>query len=133
MTGFISTLALILLVLVILTFVKLLHNRLCTILDVFMFGVKCAIIILLGVYVTVQPNTERELRDVQELRSNNKFQFNLCQHQDTLIRLQSDMIDTLANYLITEYNDDLPMFDGDALDLIHEQEVIINSMTIDYN
>lgn len=64
----------------------------------------------------------------EELKENNAFKYELIQHQDSLIKLQAQLIDDLANHLQQEHDCDVPMFDSSELDNIHEQEAIIDSL-----
>lgn len=66
--------------------------------------------------------------DTTELIERNRFKYECITHLDSLRVLQSSMIDELANHLEEEHDCDIPMFDGDALDNIHEQENIIDSL-----
>lgn len=69
-----------------------------------------------------------ESTSTAELHEANRFKYECISHLDSLRVLQSSMIDELANHLEEEHDCDIPMFDGDALDNIHEQENIIDSL-----
>lgn len=73
-------------------------------------------------YIDIDPE------DITQLKEANDFKYECIQHLDSLRTLQSTMIDELANCLEEDYNCDIPQFDGDALDNIHEQEQIIDSL-----
>ena len=66
--------------------------------------------------------------DHNEVNDDNKYKRNLLEHYDSLRILQTEMIDSMGNHLWNEHNCDLPMFDGDLLNNIHEQETKIDSL-----
>lgn len=66
--------------------------------------------------------------DHNEVNAANERNHNLIEHFDSLRVLQTEMIDSMGNHLWNEHNCDLPMFDGDLLDNIHEQETKIDSL-----
>lgn len=53
---------------------------------------------------------------------------NLITKQTELIRLQSCMIDDLANHLWNDHNCELPQMDGMLIDSIHSLELEINDL-----
>ena len=66
--------------------------------------------------------------DHNEVNAINEHNHNLIEHFDSLRVLQTEMIDSMANHLWNEHDCDLPMFDGDLLDNINEQETKIDSI-----
>ena len=66
--------------------------------------------------------------DHNEVNAINEHNHNLIEHFDSLRILQTEMIDSMANHLWNEHDCDLPMFDGDLLDNINEQETKIDSL-----
>lgn len=66
--------------------------------------------------------------DHNEVNTANERNHNLIEHFDSLRVLQTEMIDSMANHLWNEHDCDLPMFDGDLLDNINEQETKIDSL-----
>ena len=66
--------------------------------------------------------------DHNEVNAANEHNHNLIKHFDSLRVLQTEMIDSMANHLWNEHDCDLPMFDGDLLDNINEQETKIDSL-----
>ena len=66
--------------------------------------------------------------DYNEANIANEHNNNLIEHFDSLRVLQTEMIDSMGNHLWNEHDCDLPMFDGDLLDNINEQETKIDSL-----
>lgn len=66
--------------------------------------------------------------DHNEVNAANERNHNLIEHFDSLRVLQTEMIDLMGNHLWNEHDCDLPMFDGDLLDKINEQETKIDSL-----
>lgn len=66
--------------------------------------------------------------NVQYLKEANKFKYELIQHQRKLIEYQDTMINSLANTLWNEYNDDCAQFDGEEQDNIDKEKQIIDSL-----
>lgn len=69
-----------------------------------------------------------DYNDVQFLEEANEYKIELLDHQYMLIEYQRNMIDEMGNHLWHEHDCDLPMFDGDLLDDIHQEEHILDSL-----
>lgn len=67
-------------------------------------------------------------KEDQHLKEANEFKYELIQHQQKLIEYQDTMINSLANTLWNEYNDDCAQFDGEEQDNINEEKQIIDSL-----
>ena len=67
-------------------------------------------------------------KEDRHLKEANEFKRELIHHQQLLIDYQSVMINSLADTLWNEYNDDCPQFDGEEQDHINEQREIIDSL-----
>ncbi len=67
-------------------------------------------------------------KEDQHLKEANEFKRELIYHQQKLIDYQTIMINSLADTLWREYNDDCAQFDGEEQDKILEQQQIIDSL-----
>lgn len=81
-------------------------------------------LMLTGVIVSILYPTKED----QHLKEANEFKRELIQHQQKLIEYQDIMINSLANTLWNEYNDDCAQFDGEEQDNINEEKQIIDSL-----
>ncbi len=81
-------------------------------------------LMLTGVCVGILYPTKED----QHLKEANEFKRELIQHQQKLIEYQDTMINSLANTLWNEYNDDCAQFDGEEQDNIIEEKQIIDSL-----
>lgn len=82
--------------------------------------------ICLSIYIIHYVDEQYE--DYEFLKEANSFNYELIQHQDSLINYQKTMINELANHLWEEHDYDIPQFDGILKDNIDYEEQYLDSL-----
>lgn len=95
----------------------------------FIFGyVSILRLLVIGLSICRIYYIDKQYNDYKFLNEANGFQYELIQHQDSLINYQRTMIDNLANHLWEKHDCDIPQFDGELKDNIDYEEQYLDSL-----